>query len=211
MTLLFVISGNSVSAENTIDWGMKLSLKGELPGKWKGDNISINMFKPGMGISIGAVADIYLGKKFYFEPGTSLFYSSYYYKDLIIQGVDGTTDQRDPKLTKYGLEIPLLVGYMIDLSDRYEIDVFTGPQLRYAFAGKIDIKKEIINGDLNDSFDLWGINGQRRFDVSWKIGIGVPVKTCVLSLEADLGITDLLKNDISFRENRIGFSIIKFF
>lgn len=198
------------SAQKKVDWGLKLALDAELPGKWKGDNGSVTMYRPGIGVNIGAVANIVLPKGFYFEPGVSLFYSGYKYKDLVITDVDGSVAESDPKQTKWGIQIPLLIGYEINLSDRFGLDVYTGPQIRYAFAGSIALKNKALKEDISDALDLWHM--QRRFDLSWKIGIGLPLKNnSVLALEADFGITDLLKADMTFRENRIGIGFTKFF
>lgn len=209
---IFFCFFTQVKAENSkIDWGMKLSLDVELPGKWRGQNMDITMFKPGIGVSIGAIMRINLPKNFYFEPGATLFHSCYKYKDLVITGSNGEVIEKDPKLTKWGFQIPLMIGYGFNFSKSFGLDIYTGPQIRYAFAGKIDIKNKNIRDEIGNTFDLWGVNGQRRFDCSWKIGVGIPINNSLLSLEADLGITDLLKESMSFRENRIGLGFTKFF
>lgn len=210
VALLFGNLFSQASAENKVDWGMKLAMDCELPGKWKGDNGSVTMYRPGYGVNIGAVANIEMAKGFYIEPGLALFYSGYKFKDLVIPDANGAVEESNPKQTKWGIQVPLVVGYEINLSDRFGLDFYTGPQMRYAFAGSIDIKNKALKEELADSFNLW--NMQRRFDLSWKIGLGLPLKNnSVLSLEADLGITDLLKSDMSFRENRIGIGFTKFF
>lgn len=192
---------------NRVLWGLKASVDAELPGKWRGNDASVKMYKPGVGFTIGGVSNIYLGKNFYFEPGFSFFYSQYKY-DLIIGG-ETLNDYKDPKLYKLGLEIPLVVGYTIDFSDKFAMDVFTGPQLRYALGGETVIKDEKVKEEVGDFFDLWSI--QRRFDLSWKLGIGFPVKDIFVSVEADFGLTDLLKEHMSFRENRLGLGLTYYF
>ena len=211
LTLFFCGLAHLNAADNKISWGMKLSVDSELPGKWRGENASITMFKPGIGFSIGASARIDLHKNLYLEPGAALFYSGYKYKDLIISGINGETVEKDPKLTKWGFQIPVLIGYSFNFSKNFGLDLYTGPQIRYAFAGKIDIKNKSLMEEIGNTFDLWGVNGQHRFDCSWKIGVGLPINNALLSLEADLGITDLLKGNMSFRENRIGLAITRFF
>ena len=89
------------------------------------------------------------------------------------------------------------------------MDVFTGPQLRYALGGETVIKDEKVKEDVGDFFDLWSI--QRRFDCSWKLGIGFPVKDIFVSVEADFGLTNLLKEHMSFRENRLGLGLTYYF
>ena len=111
--ILCCVNFNILAGDNNrVLWGLKASVDAELPGKWRGNDVSVKMYKPGVGFTIGGVSNIYLGKNFYFEPGVSFFYSQYKY-DLIIGG-ETLNDYKDPKLYKLGLEIPLVVGYTID-------------------------------------------------------------------------------------------------
>lgn len=160
IALLLCSAGIKTSAENnsTVIWGVKASVDAELPGKWHGDRATITMFSPGYGFTFGAVSNIYLGKNFYFEPGVSLFYSQYRYKDLYIS-VD--QQEKDPKLYKCGVQVPIVFGYSFDFSGRFLMNLFTGPQIRYAFAGKIKINNSELLEELDSEFDLWGVNGQR--------------------------------------------------
>lgn len=191
--------------DDRVLWGIKASVDAELPGKWYGEHDSFSMFSPGYGFTAGGVSNIYLGNDFYLEPGISLSYSQYKYKDLVILGADGIHSSSNPKLYKWGIQVPLVVGYMFDFSDSFAMSVFTGPQIRYAFAGKIVIDNEDLLKGMDT--DLWSLNGQRRLDCSWKIGIGFPANNFNISFEADLGITDLMKGDIKFRENRLGLGL----
>ena len=197
----------TAQSTNNILWGIKATVDAELPSKWRGNNVSVKMYNPGAGFTIGGVSNIYIGKNFYFEPGISFFYSQYKY-DLII-GLETLNDYKDPKLYKLGFEVPLIFGYSIDFSDKFAMDVFTGPQLRYALGGEVVIKNKEIKEFTGDSLDLWKV--QRRFDCSWKIGLGFPMNQFTLSLEADFGITNLLKNDLNFRENRLGLGLTYYF
>ena len=207
-TILCCFHINIIANDNNkVLWGLKASIDTELPGKWHGENTSVKMYHPGVGFTLGGVSNIYLGKNFYFEPGISFFYSQYKY-DLII-GVETFNDFKDPKLYKIGLQVPLVFGYSIDCSDKFAIDVFTGPQLRYSLGGEVVIKNKDIKEQLGDALELWEV--QRRFDCSWKIGIGFPMNHFTLSLEADIGITNLLKHDLSFRENRVGLGVTYYF
>lgn len=197
----------SANDNNKVLWGLKATVDAELPGKWRNSHHSVKMFNNGIGFTIGGVSNIYLGKNFYFEPGFSFFYSQYRY-DLII-GEESLWDIKDPKLYKLGIEIPLVFGYTCDFSDKFSLEFFTGPQFRYALGGKVEIRDKTFEEELNPIIGLW--ETQRRFDCSWKIGIGIPINDFTVSLEADLGISDLLKEDMSFRENRIGLGLTYYF
>lgn len=195
--------------DNPVIWGIKASVDAELPSKWHRDGGAVTMYRPGYGFTIGGISNIYLGKNFYFEPGISLAYSQYKYKDLAFSDSEGVIWETDPKIYKWSLQIPLVFGYSIDMSDRYSLNVFTGPQVRYAFAGDVSFKNKEIAEEVDESVNLW--NGQRRFDLSWKVGVGIPINNFQISLEADFGVTDLLKNDFSFRENRVGIGVTYYF
>lgn len=195
--------------DNPVIWGIKASVDAELPSKWHRDGGGVTMYRPGYGFTIGGISNIYLGKNFFFEPGISLAYSQYKYKDLAISDSEGVIWETDPKIYKWSLQIPLVFGYSIDMSDRYSLNVFTGPQVRYAFAGDVSFKNKEIAEEVDESVNLW--NGQRRFDLSWKVGVGIPINNFQISLEADFGVTDLLKNDFSFRENRVGIGVTYYF
>lgn len=191
-----------------VTFGIKASADIELPGKWKGDdNYSLTMYRPGYGFTAGGVCNIYLGSNVYLEPGLSLFYEDYSYKDLIITNEFGDDVQKDPGLYKLGVRVPLVVGSVFNISDRLGLSIFTGPVLSYAFAGKIDIDSNV---DGLDDLDLF--RGQRRFDCAWKIGVGLPFDNFMLSVEAEFGVTDLLKaKDLSFRENRVSLGLTYYF
>ncbi len=195
--------------DNTVMWGVKASIDAELPGRWHGDGGGVTMYRPGVGFTLGGVSNIYLGKNFYFEPSVAIAYSQYRYKDVVFSNSEGVIGETDPKIYKWSLQIPLVVGYSIDIWEKHALNFFTGPQIRYAFAGKIAFRDKELAEDANEYVNLW--NGQRRFDLSWKVGVGVPFNNFFVSLEADLGITDLLKNDMSFRENRLGVGVTYYF
>lgn len=195
--------------DNTVLWGIKASVDAELPSKWYGNGGAVTMYRPGYGFTIGGVGNIYLGNKFYLEPGLSLAYSQYRYKNVDFYDSEGVIRETDPKIYKWSMQIPLLFGYTIDTFEKHALNVFTGPQMRYAFAGKIDLKNKGFIENAEEYIDLW--NGQRRFDLSWKVGVGIPVNNFLISLEADFGVTDLLKGDLSFRENRVGVGASYYF
>lgn len=193
-------------------WGIKASVDAELPGKWRGKDASVKMFNNGLGFTAGAVSNIYLGKNFFFEPGLLLFYSQYRY-DFAIG--DMNFMEKNPKLTKFGVEVPVVFGYNFDITDRFALSVFTGPQIRYAFGADVKIEDK----DLRDEYeDLLKWDTFRRLDCAWKIGVGFPLYHFMFSLEADIGMNNLIKSSkiagpskMTFRENRFGLGVTYYF
>lgn len=198
---------------DNVKWGAKLSVEGVFPTRLKSGENSFKLFHNGIGFSIGAVSDISLGSDLFVEPGLSFFYTKYKY-DLTIMD-DSFNQEVDPPLTKMGLQLPVMIGYQAHFTDRVGIRLYLGPQIRYAFAGKVGIKDPELRKE-NESLLLWDSN--RRFELSWKAGIGVPIDNFMISVEADFGLTNITKTTTitgntpwRMRENRVGGAITYFF
>lgn len=190
-------------------WGVKAELDLNLPGKWHGSGSAVKMYHHGFGFTAGAVCNLYLGSGFYFEPGVSFFYDSYGYDDLLITDNSGEVVETDPSQYKVGLRVPLVVGYTFNITDQWTMSVFTGPELNYAFGGEIKIKHPEV---LGDDFPLSPFTDyQRRVDCAWRIGVGVPYESFLISVQTSLGMTNLLKNGMRFHENRLTASLTYYF
>ncbi len=191
-------------------WGIKAAFDINIPGKWHGAAGGVEMYRIGYGGTLGAVCNIYLGRNFYIEPGISLFYDTYSYKDLIITSSSGIIAEKDPGIYKAGIRIPIVAGYEFSIANRFDMTIFTGPELNYAFTGDVRMKdKSLIYGS---ELPMFGKEGnQRRVDCAWKIGLGFPWNMWTLSWEADIGMTDLLKTGMSFRENRVSVNVTRYF
>lgn len=205
--LLCAGAAYAADTEKNSYFGVKAGFDVNFPTDWHNPSGSIKMFKKGYGFNIGGVYNAWLGKGFYLEPGVSLFYDSYSYDDLFSDAGNGIADQ-DPSLYKVGIRIPVVAGYEIGISENFSMNVFTGPELNYSFAGKYRFHNREAWGDIEDNL----FNTQRRIDCAWKVGVGFPFNNFMLSVEGEFGLTDLLKNpDISFRENRLTIGATYYF
>lgn len=212
--VLLLCFSRALAQESYVDntrpmWGVKAALDVNIPGKWHTSDYSVSMYKPGLGGSLGVVYNIYLGHNFYLEPGVSLFYDTYSYKDLVI-GMENGIQEENPSIYKAGLRIPVVAGYTFNIADSFGLSVFTGPELSYSFAGDIKVKnKELVE---DTELSLFGKGGnQRRVDCAWKIGVGFPVDAWFVSVDGAIGMTDIFKSPLSFRENRITLGVTRFF
>ncbi len=187
-------------------FGIKAAFDINIPGNWNVSDGSVKMFRQGKGFTLGGVYNIYLGKGFYVEPGLSYFYDSYSYYEMKITDSAGNVVSEDPSLYKTGLRLPVVAGYSFGLTDNYSMSVFTGPEFSWAIDGKIRVKHK---GEFPDKlFD----GAQRRVDCAWKIGLGIPYNGFFISMDAAIGLTDLMKNpDLSFRENRVAVALTYYF
>lgn len=190
-------------SEKTVIWGVRAGIDVNIPGKWHGNGASVDMFKNGCGFTAGAVCNVWLGRAFYLEPGLSLFYDTYSFDDLILADNAGEPAQSDPSLYKVGLRLPVMVGYSFNIAQRLLMSVYTGPELSYAFGGKVRLDENVDTNDIDTAFDLFGPGGQRRLDCAWKIGVAAPIGPISMSLDCALGLTNLNRSEMSFREYRV--------
>lgn len=209
--VLAAVSPFRADAADPVVWGVRASLDINIPGKWNiGDN-SIKMFRPGAGATVGAVCSIPWTNGFYFEPGISFYYDTYSYDDLIISDASGNPEEKDPGVHKFGVRIPVVLGYDFTIADSFRMTVFTGPEFNCGLVGKVKLKHkdDFGNGFSDDIYS--GDNAQRRFDFAWKIGVGFPVSDFQVGVEAEIGISDLMPGDVSFRENRANVYLTYYF
>lgn len=215
VALMAAVCHFNIYAQKTNDtrsmWGIKAAFDVNIPGKWHVDGGSVDMFRHGFGGSLGAVYNVYLGHDFYLEPGVSLFYDTYSYKDLFVDAAEFKAI--DPTVYTTGIRIPVVAGYSFDITDRFIMSVYTGPEVSYVFKGGIrgryfNSNNEDIGKDLNP-YAKHGMH--RRFDCAWKIGLAFPTEYVTLNIDAAIGITDICKNDISMRENRFSIGLAHYF
>lgn len=205
---ILTCAGLSAQESDFNGWGLRASLDVNLPGKWHPKNSeAIDMFTSGLGLTVGGVYNKPFAGNFYIEPGLSLFYDTYQYDDLNItaDGNDSYPVAIDPSVKKFGLRLPVMVGYRIFFSDSFNMSVYTGPELSYALVGKLSTSADVDLETIMPT-DLFK-NGYRRFDCAWKVGVGFPMGRWCVALEGAFGLTNLHKNDISFRENRLSLTL----
>lgn len=198
------------AGESNPIWGVRAAFDVNLPGKVHGNVIDDRMFRNGTGGTFGAVCNIFLRNKFYLEPAVSLFYDtySYKYKGVTITGID--FEESNPTVYKFGIRIPVVVGYSIYLTDRISIAPFTGPEMSYSFAGAIKVHdKEKLGIDDTSLFGKFG--NQHRFECGWKIGIAFFTGLWSFNIDGTIGMTNLMTNGTRFHENRGSVNVTRYF
>ncbi len=194
------------------EWGIRAGFDINLPSKLGGtfDGKKIDMFKMGYGGTLGVVYKHWFNDYIFLEPGASIFYDSYAYKDIMVDNGPFSLEELDASIYKVGVRIPLVVGYSYYLLDDLPMRVYTGPELSYAFAGGTHVK----NKSLKDDFDLkpFGRNGyMNHVDCAWKIGIGAEFDIATVCFDVAIGMTDLYKDHLTLRENRVTISVLRYF
>lgn len=196
----------------TVIWGIKGNIGATLPyANWMRDGEKQRMFNSGFGASLGAIANIYLGRNFYFEPELALSYEGYTYDNFVQVAPNSPSVNGGPNIHKLGVNLPLLFGYFINISDTWGLDVFTGPELGCTFYGTARTQNEAIKENYNLMNVFKGEYAQNRVGLGWKVGIGFPVNNFLISVEGDFGITDMMKEHYTLRENSVSLGITYYF
>ena len=210
MSSLFLKAQIIEQGEHNPMWGVRAAFDVNIPGHVRSNVFNDKTFRAGTGGAIGAVCNIYLGQQFYLEPGVTLFYDTYSYNDLVITNEEGIPVEKNPAVYKAGFRIPVVAGYSFSISDRLSVAPFTGPELSYAFAGDIKVHdKESL--DIHGNLLFGEIGSQRRFECGWKIGVAFFSGMWSFNIDATIGMTNLMKNGTTFRENRATVNVTRYF
>lgn len=201
------VSAQQYSDPVRMGWGIRANIDINVPGHFRTNGESLKMFKNGAGISVGAVYTVPVGPYFFFQPGAGIFYDTYRYDNIVISAEpSGDKSTVDPAVRKLGVRIPLHFGYNLDFWEKAAVAFYTGPQFDYSFYGNVSTPDDIDWGEPH-SGDLFGPYNQRRFDIAWKVGLGLPMNHWYVGLEAAFGLLDLMRTDVTFHENRVSLTL----
>lgn len=211
LVMLFVVAATCVRAQSLSAWdglGLRLGLDVNCPTRWHAGNRSYKMYKPGGGFYLGAVYNMQLSGNFYFEPGAFLFYDTYRCDDITIDSSSGYPVETSPTIKKFGVRLPMVLGYDIRLTDNIGLALSTGPEFSYSFIGKVGINHHLDWGDDRYSGSgLFSDFGHRRYDIAWKVGVGLPVDKYYFGIDVAFGMIDQRKGTPRYHENRVNFGI----
>jgi hypothetical protein len=157
-----------------------------------GTGISYDMFKNGVGFSVGAIYNVPVYYNLYFEPGLNIYRHNAKYNDTYV----GLSDYTKVTLGEWGFEIPMIFGYHFDFSD-IKLSVFTGPEFRVGLSGKTHYTTYLENVKMKGSESMYGDDGAfNRADVSWRLGVGLTYDRYYFAVSGALGMCNWL-NDVS--------------
>ncbi len=174
-SILLVLFVQIINAQT---WGIKGGINFAEVSFSGGDE----MFSPShiTGFHVGPVADFKLIDKLHFNPG--LLYSLKGYKESY------TEENLTEKINC--LVLPLNLSYRFPINPVVnKLDVFAqaGPYLSYALSGKSTYNGETTNIDFDKE-------NMKRFDFGVDLGAGVQYGPVVVSLNYELGLTNLSKD-----------------
>ncbi len=162
-------------------WGVRVNIDVTVPGEVKDDGVGVEMFNPGPGLSVGAIYNVPINKRFYFEPGLYLQLHNTGYKKKYI-------DVDNANMLEYAMRVPLLFGIKFPTRTGF-FTITTGPGLSVGLSGKTHVK------DYGEtaSIDMYK-DGIRRFDLNWNVGFAIYFKDYMIGLNGYYGLLNSLKD-----------------
>ncbi len=202
-TMLNQVNSQTFS-EPSGHWGIRASYNLTVPGKLTlSDDKKEDVYNAGSGFQVGVTRLVPIVSHFYVEPGAMLFFDTYSAKeDKVYLFHNGTS----ASFNKFGLRIPVMLGWHFDFGAKTKLYVFTGPEFEVGFTGKVKYGQP--HKDI--SFDVYSKDGHlRNLSGLWGAGIGVSYDKYYLGFSGDFGFTNRYNGDPnrSFRENHFMVTI----
>lgn len=190
--------------DNRAYFGIRVSPEVTCPGNINMSPLSIDAFNNGGGLEFGGIYNVPVIANFYLEPGVKLYYNAYGLKKEFVKALEDDVPFKSISIRKFGMRIPVLAGYHFDFTPEWKVYAYTGPEFDIAFSGKEHYKGSNFTASVN----LYGDEGEmHRFDMSWIIGGGVSYKSFYFGISGGIGMCDMAKDEPSFHENRVTFSL----
>lgn len=92
------------------------------------------------------------------------------------------------------LQLPVHVGYKLDVAEGTKIVFHAGPYIAYGIGGKIKQKVEAGDGDIEAKLDFFGDDAAKRFDFGVGAGAGVEFGQIGIGLGYDFGLANISRD-----------------
>ena len=180
------------------------------PGDVSSGMASVKMFTHGLGVEFGCVYHYPFVANFYLEPGFKVYYDAYSVNEDVAHMARADKSIKNWSIFKYGMRIPVMVGYRFHVNQKVGVYVFTGPELEIGLTAYERIKRIVSIGDMDfhtgvSTSDIYADdNGLNRINALWTIGAGVSYRKAFFGLSGSLGMLNMSKvSGTKFHENRV--------
>lgn len=186
-------------------FGVRVSGDIVCPGEVKSGGVSMDMFKVGGGFEAGVVYNLPIVANLYVEPGVKLFYDTYSVKKDILDIYEDYLDLKSISYRKFGMRIPVQLGYHFDFTEDINVSVFTGPELEIGFVNKCHAK----GAGYSESVDAYGDDGSmNRVNVLWNVGAGITYDRYYFGVTGAIGMCNMIDaSNITFHESRVSLTL----
>lgn len=190
---------------NKAYFGVRVGGEAICPGKITHENVGVSAYKNGGGVEFGAIYNIPVVANFYVEPGLKLYYNTYSMKKDILDDMADNVGVDSFSIRKFGMRVPVMLGYHFDFTEDINVSVFTGPELEVGLSGKAHVKAFGENG----SESIYGDEGEyNRFDLVWGVGAGITYSHYYFGVSGGIGMLNMYNTSaVKFHENRVTFTL----
>lgn len=143
-----------------------------------------------IGFNAGLRAEVGIMNNFYFGTGFLVSQKGYKY-DSEIKGISA-----EVKGNPLYLQIPLQLGYALDLGNTVGLFAETGPYLAFGVAGKHKVEGSGFGTNVESKVDFFGDDGldAKVFDAGWAVRAGVEVSNFQIHLGYEYGFTKVFED-----------------
>lgn len=187
--------------QNKAYLGARLSIDASIPGDVKytmgNASLSNDPFGTGGGLSIGAIYNVPVVANLFIEPGIDFYYHTNSINvGNFLDDDESNSDFKNRSLRKFGMRIPVQIGYHFDFTPSTSLAIHTGPVLNVGFSNDYYLTtKEKHDIEFHDSGSMYDI--MNRVNLSWRIGVGVNfLKNYYVGLSGDIGMLNMMKNNL---------------
>lgn len=196
-------------------FGARMSIDASIPGDVKytveNSTLSTSPYGTGGGISLGGVYNIPVVANLYVEPGVDLYYHTNSINVGNFIGEESSNSNYSHRsLRKFGMRVPVQLGYHFDFNPQTSFAVYTGPVLNVGFSNDYYLTTKEHN-NIQSHFSGSMYNIMNRVDLSWRIGVGVNfLKNYYVGLSGNIGMLNMMKNnvkDVDTKMHENGFQL----
>lgn len=191
IALALLVSAGA-SAQTPISFGVKA---GANLANFGGKDVSGTDAK--IGFNVGLTADINVAPSLYVLTGLELTT-----KGAKADGaVDEDGEKADVTFNPMYLQLPIHLGYKLEVAPGTNIVFRAGPYLAYGVGGKFKAKSEGVEGSIDFFGDGENQFGGKRFDFGLGGGVGAEFGPIGVTLGYDFGMAKVLKDAKTYNRN----------
>lgn len=202
--------GFSVSAQHVLP--VRFTLEGGINfsnSSWDAGDLDK---KARVGFQVGMMVEYPVTDAFYVQSGLS-----YTRKGAKVEGFrpegSGYSDlNREITMNQMYIQIPLYAAYKIEVMPGTKIVFNAGPYIAQGIAGTSKVPGKVTFWNENylatgEFSTFGGHDSLKRFDFGLGAGAGVEFASVVLTLRYELGLTDIGKNDLDYKNRNAALTL----
>lgn len=174
-----------------------------------------------VGYQFGVVAEYDLQRNFFLRSGLDLN-SKGFKSDIATVGDingDGISDDYGVLKSSWNmvyLQLPLMLGYKIDITDEFKINFAAGGYFSYGIGGKVTGKFEGFLGSPTGQYEYYTENDKdnafsddllKRFDIGLIGGVGAEYRSFTFNLGYEYGLSDISQGIVSIHNRNAFFTV----